>query len=224
GASRGSNLLGPDGALSPGVGRRWRPADGGGAALRRPGFRCRRSGRGVVGYGRYLAGGLRVGATEEGEMKRRTFVKAAAAGVPSFGILSSGAQAQSKEIRMIESGGKSGESIEVGYIEPFTKKTGIKVVRESPNPLGKLRAMVESGQTGTTLYELGSATLVQAKNLKLIEPIDWAAVAPAAMFPEAKNEYGFGYQSFSTIMAWRAGQKAPKDWAEFFDTNAFPGK
>src|SRR4029450_5904188 len=99
--------------------------------------------RGVGGAGRYLAGGLRVGATEEGEMKRRTFVKAAAAGVPSFGILSSGARAQSKEIRMIESGGKSGESIEVGYIEPFTKKTGIKVVRESPNPLGKLRAMGE---------------------------------------------------------------------------------
>jgi putative spermidine/putrescine transport system substrate-binding protein len=157
-------------------------------------------------------------------MKRRTFVTAAAASVPSFSILSSAAWAQAKEIRMIESGGKSGESIEVGYIEPFTKKTGIKVVRESPNPLGKLRAMVESGQTGTTLYELGSATLVQAKTLKLIEPIDWAAVAPAAMFPEAKNEYGFGYQYFSTIMAWRAGQKAPKDWAEFFDTKSFPGK
>ena len=42
-------------------------------------------------------------------MKRRTFVKAAAASVPPFGILSAAARAQSKEIRMIEAGGSSGD-------------------------------------------------------------------------------------------------------------------
>src|SRR5206468_6725090 len=90
-------------------------------------------------------------------INRRRFVGAAAVALPAISILGAGrARAQSKEIRMIESGGKSGESIEVGYIEPLTRKTGIKVVRESPNPLGKLRALVESGQTDTVLYELGS--------------------------------------------------------------------
>ena len=158
-------------------------------------------------------------------MKRRTFVGTAAASLPAFNILTSGgARAQSKEIRMIESGGKSGESIEVGYAEPLMKKTGLKVVRESPSSFGKLRAIVESGQGGTTLFELGSGSMVQARALKLIEPIDWAAVAPAEMYPEAKNEYGFGYQYFSTIMAWRAGAKAPKTWVEFFNTKDFPGK
>jgi putative spermidine/putrescine transport system substrate-binding protein len=149
---------------------------------------------------------------------------AAAASLPTVGILSGTARAQSKEIRMIESGGASGDSIQVGYIEPLKAKTGITVVRESPSSLGKLRALVESGQTTTTLFELGSSVMVQAKKLGLIEKIDWDAVKPAAMFPEAKNEYGFGYQYFSTIMAWKAGQKEPKSWAEFFDTKAFPGK
>jgi putative spermidine/putrescine transport system substrate-binding protein len=157
-------------------------------------------------------------------MKRRSFVAGAAAGVSTFGILSAGARAQSKEIRMIESGGLSGDSIQAGYIEPLKKKFGINVVRESPSSLGKLRALVESGQTSTTLFELGSSVMVQAKKLGLIEKIDWAAVDPAAMYPEAKNEYGFGYQYFSTIMAWRADAKAPKNFTEFFDTKAFPGK
>jgi putative spermidine/putrescine transport system substrate-binding protein len=151
-------------------------------------------------------------------------VAGAAAGVSTFGILSAGARAQSKEIRMIESGGLSGDSIQAGYIEPLKKKFGINVVRESPSSLGKLRALVESGQTSTTLFELGSSVMVQAKKLGLIEKIDWAAVDPAAMYPEAKNEYGFGYQYFSTIMAWRADAKAPKNFVEFFDTKAFPGK
>ena len=156
-------------------------------------------------------------------MKRRTFVGAAAA-LPAVSLLSGAAHAQSKEIRMIESGGASGESIQKGYIDPLFQKTGIKVVRESPSSLGKLRALVESGQTTTTLFELGSGVVLQAKKLGLIEPVDWAAVAPAAMFPEAKNEYGFGYQYFSTIMAWRKGAKEPKNFTEFFDIKAFPGK
>ena len=158
-------------------------------------------------------------------MKRRTFVGAAAASLPAFSILAAGgARAQSKEIRMVESGGLSGDSIQVGYIDPLKAKTGINVVRESPSSLGKLRALVESGQTSATLFELGSGVVLQAKKLGLIEPIDWAAVNPAAMFPEAKAEYGFGYQYFSTIMAWRAGAKEPKNFTEFFDIKAFPGK
>ena len=157
-------------------------------------------------------------------MKRRSFVAGAAAGVSAFGILSAGARAQSKEIRMIESGGLSGDSIEKGYIEPLMKKSGIKVVRESPSSLGKLRALVESGQKDTVLFELGQSVMVQAKNLGLIEPLDWAAINPAPMFPEAKNEYGFGYQYFSTIMAWRKGAKEPKNMTDFFDLKNFPGK
>ncbi len=156
-------------------------------------------------------------------MKRRTFV-AGASSLPAISILSGTAWAQSKEIRMIESGGLSGDSIQVGYIDALKAKSGINVVRESPSSLGKLRALVESGQTSTTLFELGSSVMVQAKKLGLIEKIDWAAVDPAPMYPEAKDEYGFGYQYFSTIMAWRADAKAPKNFTEFFDTKAFPGK
>ncbi|MCC8428191.1 extracellular solute-binding protein [Reyranella aquatilis] len=156
-------------------------------------------------------------------MKRRTFVGAATA-LTGASFLPGFANAQSKEIRMIESGGASGESIQKGYIDPLKAKTGINVVRESPSSLGKLRALVESGQTGTTLFELGSGVVLQAKKLGLIEKLDWAAINPAPMFPEAKNEYGFGYQYFSTIMAWRKGAKEPKNFTEFFDTKAFPGK
>src|SRR3954454_14114755 len=128
-------------------------------------------------------------------MKRRTFV-ATAASLPAIAILPGAARAQSKEIRMIESGGASGDSIQIGYIDPLKAKTGINVVRESPSSLGKLRALVESGQTTTTLFELGSGIVQQAKKLGLIEKLDWAAINPAPMSPEAKNEYGFGYQYF----------------------------
>jgi putative spermidine/putrescine transport system substrate-binding protein len=125
---------------------------------------------------------------------------------------------------MIESGGASGDSIEKGYIAPFTARTGIKVVRENPSGLGKLRAMVEARAVTAALVELGSPELEQAKALGLCEPLDWAAIDPDPIFPEAKQQQGFGYQYYSTIMAWRSDAKSPKSWPEFFDTAAFPGK
>ena len=78
------------------------------------------------------------------------------------------------------------------------------------------KARVRSASSGrwsragraATLFELGSANILQAKKLGLIEKLDWAAINPAPMFPEAKNEYGFGYQYFSTIMAGASGEGA----------------
>jgi putative spermidine/putrescine transport system substrate-binding protein len=128
------------------------------------------------------------------------------------------------ELRMIEAGGPSGDSIEKGYLDPFTEKSGVRVVRENPSGLGKLRAMVEAGAITAVLLELGSPELEQAKALDLVEPLDWDAIDPQPMFEEAKDEHGYGYQYYSTIMAWREDVPAPANWQEFWDTEAFPGR
>lgn len=133
------------------------------------------------------------------------------------------ALAQPSEIRMIEAGGPSGESIEVGYIRPFTEQTGITVVRENPAGLGKVRAMVESGNIIAPITELSSGELEQAKALDLLEPLDWDKIDPEPIFEEAKDEYGLGWQFYSTIMAWREGEKPLTSWADMWDVENFPG-
>ena len=128
------------------------------------------------------------------------------------------------ELRMTEAGGPSGDSIEQGYLNPFTEKSGVAVVRENPSGLGKLRAMVEAGAVTSVVLELSSPELEQAKALDLVEPLDWDAIDPLPMFEEAKDESGYGYQYYSTIMAWREDVKAPQSWQDFWDVEAFPGK
>lgn len=145
-------------------------------------------------------------------------------GLLTFYVASSVAYAQVKEIRMLESGGPSGDSIEQAYIKPFTQKSGIKVVRESPTSLGKLQAMVQSKNITATLVELGGTNVVQARALGLLEPLDWSAINPAPMYPEAKLPDAFGYQYFSTIVAWQKGAKKPANWADFWNVKDFPGK
>lgn len=158
-------------------------------------------------------------------MDRRTFSKLAVATTVMAGAgRAPAASAQVRQIRMIEAGGKSGDSVEDGYIKPFTKKTGIKVVRESPNEFGKLRAIVEGGRTDVVLFEMGAASLEQAKSLNLVEKLDWSKIAAMPIFPEAKDDFGMGYQFYSTLMAWRKGVKAPGSWKDFYDAKALPGK
>jgi putative spermidine/putrescine transport system substrate-binding protein len=128
-----------------------------------------------------------------------------------------------REIRMVEAGGASGESMEP-YIRPFTAATGTKVIRESPNPFGKLRTLVQAGRPPIVLFEVGSTSLEQAKALDLVEPLDWDAIAADPMYPDAKSPIGFGWQYYSTLMAWRSGAKPISTWAEFFNTKDFPGK
>lgn len=153
---------------------------------------------------------------------RRALLNAVAlAALGSFATL---APAQVKELRILESGGPSGESIETAYIKPFTERTGIKVTRESPTSLGKMQAMVQSRNVSTVLVELGATNLFQARVLGLLEPLDWDKINPDPMFPEAKQPDGFGYQYFSTIAAWSKGAKPLQSWADFWNVKDFPGK
>lgn len=127
-------------------------------------------------------------------------------------------------IRVVCSDGLTSEAFAAGYVPSFTKQYGVRVIREAPSGFGKLRAMVESGRIDAALYDVGSPVLVQARDLNLLEKLDWDAINPDPMFPDARDDYGMGYNYFSTVMAWRKGLPAPQTWADFFDVQRFPGK
>ncbi|HEY4069688.1 MAG TPA: extracellular solute-binding protein, partial [Burkholderiaceae bacterium] len=164
-------------------------------------------------------------------MDRRQFIRnSAALALPvSMSELAWSAESvpgAATEIRMLAAGGQSGDALQAGYINPFTSKTGIKVVREdiTGTPFGKLRAMVESGRIDSVLLEIGGSGVTQAQSLGLIEPLRWDLINAPGIFPESKQSHGIGYQYFSVTPAWRADAKPIATWADFWDVKRFPGK
>lgn len=157
---------------------------------------------------------------------KQSVALAATAGIFMHTRKSSAETQAAKEIRIIAAGGQSGESVQVGYIDPFTAKTGIKVVREDTTgtPLGRLRAMVEAGQIDAVLHEIGGSALAQAMALNLVEPLDWSKIDPAPVFPEARKSHGLGYQYFSVIPAFRSDAEPVGNWADFWDAEKLPGR
>ena len=129
-----------------------------------------------------------------------------------------------KELHVMDAGGQWGDAVAKCVDEPLLKDKGIKVIVETPGGYAKLAAQVKAGVVNNVSTDAGTNELSRLISEGLIEKIDWAAVNPEPMFEEARNEYGFGSSYYSTIMAWRKDAAAPKDWAEFFDTEKFPGK
>ncbi|GLT11287.1 ABC transporter substrate-binding protein [Sulfitobacter porphyrae] len=128
------------------------------------------------------------------------------------------------EIRLMEMGGISGEAVQAAYIDPFERKTGIKIVRENPASLGKIKVMVESGNPTVDMMLLTDGWLAQAKVEGLLEPLDWEAIDPAPILPGARDDYAIGWSYASAVMAWDSEAKAPETWADFWNLADFPGK
>ena len=135
-----------------------------------------------------------------------------------------GVAAAEQVLNILNSGGEYGDSLEVCVNKPFTEKTGIKVVTETPGGFAKMQAQAKSGVITNTTTDGSTGDMLRMAAEGLTEKVDWAKVNPEPMFDEAKNDWGFGASYYSTIMAYRSDAAPVTNWVEFFDTEKFPGK
>ncbi len=166
-----------------------------------------------------------------GSTTRRAFLTASAAvavaGAAPFVWTRRAGAAGKIVVRTI--GGAYEEAVTKTMLEPFTKATGIEVVKV-PATLGKLLAMFEAGNVELDVVdagELGMLSLSQKGALEKIDYKSWKLTNPedldaAARRPDmALNFY------FSTVLGYNAQTfptgKHPRSWAEFWDTRKFPG-
>jgi putative spermidine/putrescine transport system substrate-binding protein len=126
-------------------------------------------------------------------------------------------------------GGAYEEAVSKTIIEPFTKATGIEVVKV-PATLGKLLAMFESGNIELDLVdagELGMLSLSQKGALEKIDYKSWKLSNPDDFDAAARRPDMVVDIYFSTVLGYNsqvfAGGKHPRSWAEFWDAKRFPG-
>lgn len=127
-----------------------------------------------------------------------------------------------------DSGGSMNKAMKEAFYDLFEERYGIKVITTSPVDVGKLRAMVETGNVEWTVTEIGAedAKLVEAAGL--VEPLDHSII-DLSDYPERLQDrkYIMPKGVYSTVMGYRTDKFAPgegpKTWAEFWDVEKFPG-
>jgi putative spermidine/putrescine transport system substrate-binding protein len=138
-------------------------------------------------------------------------------------------KAEKKEqLVIVDWGGEGIKNRLKAYIEPFEKEYGVDVVTESPTDYGKLKAMVESGNVEWDVVAAETEFVDRGAADGLLEKIDYDVVDKSNMEPWLAHEYGVGAEIYSVSIAYNKDMmpngEHPETWAEFWDTEKYPGK
>ncbi len=156
-----------------------------------------------------------------------TVLLAAAAAVVPAGAAQAQAPAKPAQIVVNDSGGATQAANRKTFYTEFEKRHGVKIVNTSPVDLGKLRAMVQSGNVEWTVTEIAGPDALLAERSGLLEPLD-LSVIDLSRFPThlQKRKYVFPKSVYSTVMGYRSDifkGGGPVTWADFWNVTKFPG-
>jgi putative spermidine/putrescine transport system substrate-binding protein len=115
------------------------------------------------------------------------------------------------------------------YFEPFKQETGLDLVEDVWNGgVGAIRAKVEGGGQEWDVVQVEAEELVIGCEEGLYELIDWEALGGRDQFIEAAvDDCGVGTIVWSTAIAYdgdKITEDPPQSWADFWDTEKYPGK
>ncbi len=126
-------------------------------------------------------------------------------------------------------GGAYEEGCVKAIFEPFTKATGIEMVKV-PATLGKLLAMAESGNIELDVVDAGELGVIALSQKGALDKIDykgWKLSNPEDFDPAVRRDDMVCNIYFSSVLGYNLQAfptgKQPRSWAEFWDIKKFPG-
>lgn len=160
----------------------------------------------------------------------KTFGRLAMATI--FSISAGVASAQEGQVVTQDAGGTFGNALRRIMYDPFTQETGIRVltvqeVRGGP----RVKAQVDAGKTEwdvTFIFDQETRQLADC----CLSKLDYSKLSPEAQkvvetLPKtAVRDNAVALQQIGVLMAYnkeKYADKAPKDWADFWNVKDFPG-
>ena len=138
------------------------------------------------------------------------------------------AHAMATDLTVISFGGANKAAQEKAFYAPYQSSTGNKIIAGEYNgEMAKVKAMVDTNSVSWNLVEVESPELARGCDEGLFEELDPAQFGKTEDFvPGAIQPCGVGFFVWSTVLAYNADKlkSAPTGWADFWDTQKFPGK
>ncbi|AGI22394.1 ABC transporter substrate-binding protein [Pseudomonas sp. MT3] len=146
----------------------------------------------------------------------------------SVGLACAAQSMAATDLTVVSFGGANKNAQVKAFYTPYEKSTGNKIVAGEYNgEMAKVKAMVDTNSVSWDLVEVESPELARGCDEGLFEEIDPAILGKAEDYvPGAVTSCGVGFFVWSTVLAYNADKlkSAPTSWADFWDTQKFPGK
>lgn len=124
-------------------------------------------------------------------------------------------------------GGDFQEDLVNAIVQPAADATGNEVRQDTHTYLPGIRLQVQSGNPAWDIVHLGCHLTSAGEREDLFETITTAAQYPSTIPAEFVSEKWVGTNYYSTVLAYRSdvfGDNPPQTWADFWDTEKFPGR
>ena len=155
-----------------------------------------------------------------------TTLAALAGAVACLGLAPAASAAD--EITIMATGGAWQAAQRQAWFEPFAKESGIKLnEQEYLGDLGKIKAMVDTGDVPVDLVTVETATVLQGCDEGILQRLDYSKIADRSKFlPGTALDCGVGLDVYGDVLAYDTTvlKEAPTSVLDIFDTKRFPGK
>ena len=125
-------------------------------------------------------------------------------------------------------GGAIQEAQRKTIFEPFMAETGCEIIETTEPDPAKLKSMVEAGNMEIDIWDVDSDFVPRGIAADLFEPLDFNVISKDGLIEEFITEYSVPCEIATICISWNTNtysqENHPKTWAEFFDTEKFPGK
>jgi putative spermidine/putrescine transport system substrate-binding protein len=138
------------------------------------------------------------------------------------------AGAAARDLTVVSWGGAYQDAQREVYFKPFMA-TGVKMAEENwDGGVGTLRTKIKGGNNNWDVVQVESEELLLGCEEGLFEKLDWAKLGGKDKYlPDAVHDCGVGAIVYSFILAYDGDKikgDAPKSWADFWNTQKWPGK
>lgn len=125
-------------------------------------------------------------------------------------------------------GGAYQEGVRKAILDHLPNDHGMKVTDYVlAGGIRDIRTKVKANAVDIDVAELYGGLCDQAVAEDLIIPLDYSKIPNAAGIPEnVRKSHWIGFTAYSTVLAYNTdvyGDNPPKNWADFFDVEKFPG-
>jgi putative spermidine/putrescine transport system substrate-binding protein len=156
---------------------------------------------------------------------RRHRITALLAGVALMAI-SAAAKAEDS-ITVASWGGAYQDAQRVSFFEPTAKALGITIKEDTTNGLDDVRLQVAGNAVKWDLVELGSDECSRGTKEGLFEKLDYNIIKKDGIPEKLVHDDWIGITYYSVVLIYRTdkyGDNGPKNWADFWNVEKFPGK
>ena len=123
-------------------------------------------------------------------------------------------------------GGAYQEAQRKAWLVPYSELTGVTFVEDENSSNATIKAQVESGQVTWDIVDVGNDFGLDAHK-DLLEPLDYALIPRDEVLEGFAGDYRVADMTYGVALAYntdQTGGQVPAGWADFFDTQKFPGK